>query len=104
MLEPGGWPEGASGNGGGPSTLDYAFAICERECAAGCYLDEQDPGGCEAGCGGIFVGASMDCPAETETYVDCLGNTEPIYFCPDYGEGSPCYTEATAMIACVRGL
>lgn len=44
----------------------------------------------------------MACVAELETYVGCLGTTEPIYFCPEYGEGSPCYAEAVAMIACIK--
>jgi hypothetical protein len=97
-------PPGGAGNAGGPGVWDYAHASCKRACAAGCYPDEQDPQGCVGDCDVTFVQGLTHCPGQTEAYVDCVGQTEPLYFCPDYGQGSPCYTEAVAMIACLRGM
>ena len=42
------------------------------------------------------------CPAEAQPYLRCVADGGPLYYCPGYGEGSPCFAELSTLAACVN--
>jgi len=96
---------GSSGGDSGTGTCDVlgcANADCKRVCMAGCYVNPQLPADCSNSCFSIFTEGWFSCPSETTTYVKCVGDMRPLYFCPGYAASSPCSNEASTMIQCIK--
>ena len=98
----GGSGGGDCGVGSGCDTLGHAEDDCKRVCMAGCSVDPQHPADCPNSCLSVFTEGWFRCPAETTAYVKCVGDMQPLYFCPGFGTSSPCYDEASTMIQCIK--
>lgn len=99
---------GNAGDAAGGSGADAASwlgaldTICEEQCQDGCIPPGPQVNGCKLECFSQLRQSLTRCPAEAQPYLRCVADGGPLYYCPGYGEGSPCSAELSTLAACVN--